>query len=207
MRIDFKGTPRTLLALLLAACSSLAAPDDLAAPPGDDPSRLAPDPANDDSRILRRPPPPGASCSASGQTLPSGGRCNRCTCDDGSIPCSAPLDPFCADRGAGTDAGAGIETDAGTGEGPGAAPDAGPDPVTCDGAGQSFPTGSDIPSGDDCNTCACDEGSITCTERACDPVFCASFVEAPDGICARFPLDPCMSQDPDCLGAAGATEP
>jgi hypothetical protein len=40
---------------------------------------------------------------------------------------------------------------------------------------------------------------------ACEPVACAAYIEAPDGICSRPANDPCISQDPDCLSAAGSS--
>lgn len=72
---------------------------------------------------------------------------------------------------------------------------------SCEEGGQTFPDGSEVPSGDSCNSCGCNDGSVICTLALCEPVFCALFVEEPDGVCSRFPLDPCISQDPDCTVA------
>jgi hypothetical protein len=77
----------------------------------------------------------------------------------------------------------------------------------CEVAGQTFPDGSGVPSGDSCNSCGCNDGSVICTAVACEPVFCALFVEESDGVCSRFPLDPCKSQDPDCVEPLAPTEP
>jgi hypothetical protein len=76
-----------------------------------------------------------------------------------------------------------------------------PPPVgqSCEVAGQTFPDGGAVPSGDSCNTCGCNDGGVICTLALCEPVVCAAFVEAPDGVCSRFPLDPCKTQDPDCV--------
>lgn len=73
---------------------------------------------------------------------------------------------------------------------------------SCEAAGQTFPDGSGVPSGDSCNTCSCSDGSLICTLALCEPVFCALFVEQPDGVCSRFSLDPCISQDPDCTATS-----
>jgi hypothetical protein len=83
--------------------------------------------------------------------------------------------------------------------GGGGQPPAPPAGQSCEAAGQTFPDGSGVPSGDSCNSCGCNDGSVICTLALCEPVFCALFVEEPDGVCSRFPLDPCISQDPDCL--------
>jgi hypothetical protein len=151
------------------------------------------------------PEPSGASCEVAGQTfpdgagVPSGDSCNSCGCNDGSVICTLALcepvfcaefieqpdgvcsrfpldpcqfqDPDCADAGDGS----------------------------CVAAGQTFPNGSAVPSGDSCNSCGCTDGEITCTDVACEPVACALFIEESDGVCSRFPLDPCKSQDPDCI--------
>jgi hypothetical protein len=85
-------------------------------------------------------------------------------------------------------------------------PDCGSGPGSCSVAGQVFPDGSSVPSGDSCNTCGCDNGSVNCTRIGCEPVFCAAFVEESDGVCSRFPLDPCISQDPDCVPQGQACE-
>lgn len=70
--------------------------------------------------------------------------------------------------------------------------------ASCEVAGQTFPDGSTVPSGDCGNTCFCVDGSVLCQTAGCPPVQCAQYVEEPDGVCRRFPLDPCKFQDPDC---------
>jgi hypothetical protein len=158
------------------------------------------------------PPPVGKSCEVAGQTfpdgsaVPSGDSCNGCGCNDGSVLCTAvacepvvcalfvelsdgvcsrfPLDPC-------------ISQD----------PDCLPDAGSCEVAGQTFPNGSSVPSGDSCNTCGCNDGSVLCTLALCEPVASAFFVEESDGVCSRFPLDPCQSQDPDCVTSSEPTEP
>src|SRR5690606_29022472 len=155
----------------------------------------------------------GASCEAAGQTfpdgsaVPSGDSCNTCACNDGSIACTEigcepvfcalfveepdgvcsrfPLDPC-------------ISQDPDCVQGGGA---------SCEAGGQTFPDGAEVPSGDSCNTCSCSDGNIGCTRVGCEPVFCALFLEESDGVCSRFPLDPCKSQDPDCVEADEPTEP
>jgi hypothetical protein len=149
-------------------------------------------------------PPAGQTCDAAGQSfpdgsaVPSGDSCNSCSCADGSVVCTLalcepvacaaflelsdgvcsrfPLDPC-------------ISQD----------PDCSLDTGSCDAAGQTFPDGSPVPSGDSCNSCSCSDGSVICTLALCAPVACALFIEESDGVCSRFPLDPCQSQDPDCL--------
>lgn len=185
MRIDFTWPPLLLLAVLVAACSALERPDDRATPRGDDESMEGREPEDAPPRVIPRVtlPPPVQSCEATGSTFPS------CGVDpEGGI-----------DAGPGSDGGSGTDVGSGT--------DAGTEAASCEAAGQNFPAGSDVPSGDDCNTCTCEDGSITCTERACDPVFCAVFVEESDGVCSRFSLDPCIAQDPDCNDTPGATAP
>lgn len=224
MRSHLKWTP--LLALLVSACSDLAQSDrrDGEAMVGLESEPDDPEPAS--------PPAPAQSCEVLGQTyphgssIPSGDRCTRCTCDDGSPRCAAaacepvacdlilePSDGVCSrsaldpcifqdpDCGPGADSGgdAGTNSDAGAGTGTAVG--------SCEVAGQIFPDESEVPSGDDCNTCSCNDGSVACTERACDLVFCAEFVEEPDALCARFPLDPCMSQDPDCVSSGSTSAP
>jgi hypothetical protein len=39
---------------------------------------------------------------------------------------------------------------------------------------------------------------VNCTRIGCEEVACLAFIEESDGVCSRFPLDPCKSQDPDC---------
>jgi hypothetical protein len=82
-----------------------------------------------------------------------------------------------------------------------------PSGESCEAAGQKFPDGSAVPSGDSCNSCACNDGAVVCTLALCEPVFCAAFVEEPDGVCGRFPLDPCIAQDPDCNQPLEPTAP
>jgi hypothetical protein len=158
------------------------------------------------------PPPAGASCDVAGQTfpdgspVPSGDSCNSCSCGDGSVICTLalcepvncaafieqsdgvcsrfPLDPC-------------ISQD----------PDCSSDAGSCEAAGQTFPDGSAVPSGDSCNSCSCGDGSVICTLALCEPVACAAFLESSDGVCSRFPLDPCKSQDPDCLETEEASAP
>jgi len=72
------------------------------------------------------------------------------------------------------------------------------DGASCEAGGKTFPDGSTVPSGDSCNTCFCVDGTVLCQTIGCPPVECAPDVEDPDGVCRRFPLDPCKFQDPDC---------
>ena len=160
------------------------------------------------------PPPPdpaGASCEAAGQTfpdgagVPSGDSCNSCGCNDGAVICTLALcEPVvCAEFIEESD---GVCSrfpldpcqfqDPDCGEGGGA---------SCEAGGQTFADGEAVPSGDSCNSCGCNDGSVACTEIACEPVICALFVEESDGVCTRFPLDPCISQDPDCTQGGGAS--
>ena len=55
--------------------------------------------------------------------------------------------------------------------------------------------------------CGCNDGKVLCTAVACPPVVCALFLEQPDGVCRRFPLDPCITQDPDCTQGSEPTVP
>ncbi len=153
----------------------------------------------------------GQACEAAGQVfpdgsaVPSGDSCNTCGCNDGSVICTLalceevaclaiveepdgvcsrfPLDPC-------------ISQD----------PDCAASGQACEVAGQTFPDGSAVPSGDSCNSCACNDGGVSCTLALCEQVFCAAFIENPDGVCSRFPLDPCISQDPDCAASGQACE-
>ena len=140
--------------------------------------------------------------------MPSGDSCNTCGCSDGSVNCTLALcEPvFCA---------AFVETPDGVcsrfpldpciSQDPDCSPS--PDAGSCEVAGQIFPSGSEVPSGDSCNGCACNEGSVICTLALCAPVACAEFLEASDGVCSRFPLDPCKFQDPDCIDPERPIEP
>ncbi len=230
MAIDFRWTPLPLLAVLVPACSDLASPADRDAGPRSDGESMV---ALESDGEENAPAPPRRSCELAGQTylhgssIPSGDRCTRCACEDGSVSCAAApcepaacesflevadsvcsraaldpcifQDPDCnpgADRD--TDAGAAVDAGAGTPVLPARA---------CEVAGQTFADQSDVPSGDDCNTCGCSDGTVACTEIACDPVFCAELIEESDGVCSRFPLDPCRSQDPDCGVEPASTEP
>jgi hypothetical protein len=157
------------------------------------------------------PPPAGESCEAAGQTfpdgsaVPSGDTCNSCGCNDGSVFCTeVACEPvFCALFVEESDGVCSrFPLDPCISQDPDCSSNAG----SCEAAGQTFPNGSDVPSGDTCNSCGCNDGSVICTERACEPVFCALFVEESDGVCSRFPLDPCISQDPDCSSNAGSCE-
>jgi hypothetical protein len=180
------------------------------------------------------PPPAPQACDVAGQTFPDGSsipsndRCTRCTCDDGRLVCNAiPCEPIgcepsieapdgiCSrsalDPCISQDPDCGTSADAGAckpGEqGPDCGTDVEVDAGSCQAAAQTFQAGSTVPSGDACNTCACNQGSVTCTDRTSEPVFCALFVEAPDGTCSRFQLDPCISQDPDCVSPEASVEP
>jgi hypothetical protein len=225
-----KFAPLPLLAALFVACSGSADPEPTTPVEGDSEQALAADDSadadiSDKGRRGHRgrrgrgrghhpppPPPSGQSCEVAGQTfpdgagVPSGDSCNGCGCNDGSVICTAvacepvfcalfveesdgvcsrfPLDPC-------------ISQDPDCIQGGGA---------SCEAAGQTFPDGSAVPSGDSCNTCGCNDGSIACTEIGCEPVVCALFVEESDGVCSRFPLDPCISQDPDCNQGGASCE-
>ena len=155
------------------------------------------------------PPPAGLSCEVAGQAfpdgsaVPSGDSCNTCACNDGSVICTLALcEPsVCA---------AFIEESDGVcsrfpldpciSQDPDCVPDAG----ACEAAGETFPDGSEVPSGDSCNSCSCSAGNVVCTRIGCEPVACAEFIEEADGVCSRFPLDPCKFQDPDCADPAPA---
>ena len=94
------------------------------------------------------PPNVARSCNvgglpfAHGSGVPSADSCNDCLCYDGNVICTGLICPP-------------PSTDAGV-EG---SPDAGPPVVAppCEVAGQSFADGAEVPSGDDCNTCACSD--------------------------------------------------
>jgi hypothetical protein len=233
-----KFAPLPLLAALFVACSGSADPEPTTPVEGDSEQALAADDSADADiadkgrrghrgrrgrgRGHHPPPPPpsGQSCEVAGQTfpdgagVPSGDSCNGCGCNDGSVICTAvacepvfcalfveesdgvcsrfPLDPC-------------ISQDPDCIQGGGA---------SCEVAGETFGNGQAVPSGDTCNTCACNDGGVVCTDAACEPVVCALFLEESDGVCSRFPLDPCKSQDPDCVDpdagscvAAGQTFP
>jgi hypothetical protein len=158
------------------------------------------------------PPPRGEACEVAGQTfpdgsaVPSGDSCNSCGCNDGAVLCTlVACEPvFCAAFVENPDGVCSrfpldpcISQD----------PDCLPEPASCEAAGQTFPDGSVIPSGDSCNSCSCSDGSVICTLALCEPVACAEFIENPDGVCSRFPLDPCKFQDPDCSEPEGGPEP
>lgn len=157
------------------------------------------------------PAPSGETCDVAGQTfldgssVPSGDSCNTCSCDDGSVSCTEalceptlcalfieapdgvcsrfPLDPCIAQDPDCTSGG------------------------TCEVAGETIPNGAEVPSGDSCNTCECNDGAVICTLALCGPVICAQFIEQSDGDCSRLPLDPCKFQDPDCADAAEPNPP
>jgi len=177
----------------VAACSNVPDPGE-PAPPDDGESMqmiMPPEgtggapPNGDPSPASPRACVAGGPSFAHGAAVPSGDSCNSCLCYDGNVVCtSIDCAPTAGD--AGTDAGS--TSDAGTA----------PPKAPCEAAGQSFDDGSEVPSGDSCNICTCSDGTIGCTAIVCDPVFCAEFVEEPDGVCSRFPLDPCIGQDPDC---------
>jgi hypothetical protein len=149
------------------------------------------------------PEPQGQSCEVAGQSfpdgsaVPSGDSCNSCFCTDADVACTRALcEPVvCA---------AFVETPDGVcSRFPldpciSQDPDCREDDGSCEAAGQTFPDGSAVPSGDSCNSCACNDGSVICTLALCEPAVCTEFLEAPDGVCSRFPLDPCKFQDPDC---------
>jgi hypothetical protein len=181
-----KWRPLPLFALLAAACTDIPDP------------RVQMDTPPDDGETMQ---PLGPGDSPSG-----GGSGNRPSTDPPPGPSpptpGVPGDP-CRSQGTNCVADAGTSADAGTD----IEIDAGPSARACEAGGQSFPDGAAVPSGDSCNSCGCTDGSVTCTEIACDPVFCAEFIEEPDGVCSRFPLDPCISQDPDCASALVPAEP
>jgi len=186
MRIELRQTPLLLLvALVVPACTDIPAPRDrTGAPGGESMQPLEPDeqePGNGGNPPITNPPP------------------------NPSVPVPTPPPDPCLTRGTGcTD----DDADAGTGGDGGANADAGaPVGRSCEAGGQSFADGAEVPSGDSCNSCSCTDGDVTCTEAACDPVFCAEFVEESDAVCSRFPLDPCSFQDPDCESVAQPTEP
>jgi hypothetical protein len=156
------------------------------------------------------PEPSGQSCEVAGQSfadgagVPSGDSCNSCGCNDGSVICTLALcEPvFCAEFLEVSD---GVCSRFPLDPCKFQDPDCDEGGASCEAAGQTFPDGSAVPSGDSCNSCGCNDGSIACTEIACEPQVCALFVEVADGVCSRFPLDPCISQDPDCIQSGGAS--
>jgi hypothetical protein len=227
MRIDLRWTPLPLLALLAAGCVDIpdpkpqmdAPPDDGDSMPPDDPDDGRGDDPSDDNPSGDPPPVVSLSCVVAGQTFPDGSAvpssdsCNSCLCNDGDVVCT---DINCEPQGCDLY----LEQPDGVCSRPAddpcitqdpdctdPIPEPEPEEPACEAAGQSFPAGAEVPSGDSCNTCSCDAGNVVCTEIACDPVFCAEFVEEPDGVCARFPLDPCGFQDPECAVAPDTTEP
>jgi hypothetical protein len=160
-----------------------------------------------------QPEPPAESCEVAGQTfadgdaVPSGDSCNSCSCSDGSVNCTlVACEPvFCAAFVENPDGVCSrFPLDPCISQDPDCVPTGG----ACEVAGEVFPDGSEVPSGDECNTCTCTDGNVGCTRAICGPSICALFIEVPDGICSRFPLDPCISQDPDCSPSpdAGACE-
>lgn len=222
MRIELRWTS-LLLALLVAACTDIPDPQPRMPPDGEStppPEGGGNEPGEDDpGPDPSTPPVMPESCQVAGQSfphgsaVPSGDSCNSCTCADGNVVCtdincqpeaceaylevpdgvcSRPADDPC------------IEQDPDCTE---PEPEPEPEKLACDAGGQTFPHEAEVPSGDSCNSCGCDDGSVICTESTCDPVFCAEFVEEPDGVCARFPLDPCIAQDPDCDSSTGPVEP
>lgn len=220
MQTDLRRTPLPLLALLVAACVDIPDPAVQPTPPDNSPSTPPDQPGADEPGDDPSMPPAAVrqSCQVAGQTfrdggsVPSGDSCNSCLCNDGTVVCT---DVNCEPAGCDLY----LETPDGvcsraaddpcitqdpdcTDTTPEPEPEPDPEPeVLCEAAGQSFSDGAEVPSGDSCNTCRCDAGNVTCTEIGCDPVFCAEFVEEPDAVCARFPLDPCSFQDPDCASA------
>ena len=233
MQNVLKLAPLPLLAVLVVACSGGA---EEASSPVEREASLALEPARDAVVVDKgradgdgerhggrrhhhgrghQPPAPeprGASCAAAGQTFPDGGAvpsgdsCNTCSCSDGSVNCTLALcEPsICATF---------IEAPDGVCSRFPLDPCRGQDPDctlsdgSCEVAGETFPDGSAVPSGDSCNSCSCSEGGVLCTLALCEPVVCALFVEAPDGECSRFPLDPCRLQDPDCAEPSEPTDP
>jgi len=219
MRIDLRWTSLPL-ALLVAACTDIPDPQPQTNTPPDGESM--PPPGGDDEPNENEPDPDPATppvmrlaCQVAGQTfrdgsaVPSGDSCNSCTCADGNVVCT---DIACEPEGCDLylEAPDGVcsrpADDPCIGQDPDCTePEPEPEKLACDAGGQTFPHEAEVPSGDSCNRCSCDDGSVSCTELACDPVFCAEFIEEPDGVCSRFPLDPCIAQDPDCSSAP--TEP
>lgn len=146
----------------------------------------------------------GQSCEAAGQifpdgsAVPSGDSCNSCGCNDGSVVCTLALceEVACALF---------IEESDGVCSRFPLDPCKSQDPdcveggQSCEAGGQIFADGSEVPSGDSCNTCSCGNGNVNCTRIGCEEVACLLFIEESDGVCSRFPLDPCKSQDPDCV--------
>lgn len=222
MRIDLRWTALPL-ALLIAACTDIPDPQPPSNTPPDGQS-MPPDegddglPGEDDPSPDPAPPPAmRLSCQVAGQTFPDGGAvpsddsCNSCACADGDVVCT---DVDCEPDGCDLylEVADGVcsrpADDPCIGQDPDCSePEPEPEKLACDAGGLTFPHGDEVPSGDSCNRCSCDDGSVSCTEATCDPVFCAEFVEEPDGVCARFPLDPCIAQDPDCASAAPPAPP
>jgi hypothetical protein len=226
MRIDFHCMP--LLALLAAACADIPDPQPPSnEPPGDGESMQPGDGEGGDDEPSGGPSTPAPivrrSCQVAGQlfrdggAVPSADSCNSCRCNDGNVVCTdIACEPEACDLYLEAPDGVCsrlpddpcITQDPDCGGDVTDPPDP-PDPVgaVCEAGGQTFPDAAEVPSGDSCNTCSCNDGTVACSEAVCDPVFCAVFVEESDGACTRFPLDPCIEQDPDCGSAEPPVEP
>jgi hypothetical protein len=71
---------------------------------------------------------------------------------------------------------------------------------TCIVNGVVYPEGSSVPSGDTCNTCACNDGSVVCTLKLCpEPAICGGLTGA------TCPADQYCAYEGDNCGAADQT--
>ena len=117
--------------------------------------------------------------------------CNTCACRDGEVICTL-VD--CSDFGDG-----GLSTptsnDSGSSE-----------PSNCDVDGVAHANGeTGIPAPDGCNTCACEDGALSCTERACEP----DDSQPSDQVCGTRGAEPCAEGffcNVSATGNCGATD-
>lgn len=60
----------------------------------------------------------------------------------------------------------------------------------------------------ECDPFCGDNDALDCAPDCGGGVICAAFIEEPNGYCSRRPDDPCINQDPDCIGRPpGGDEP
>jgi len=54
----------------------------------------------------------------------------------------------------------------------------------------------------ECDTFCRDTDATDCAPDCGGGVICAAFIEEANGYCSRLPEDPCIGQDPDCMGGS-----
>jgi hypothetical protein len=128
-----------------------------------------------------------------GDSFPPSDGCNTCTCEEGGAVVCTELacDPSdvsdasdTSDASDPTDTSdPSDETDASDATQPQDDPDPTDAEVTCEMDGETYVSGESWPAGDGCNTCGCfDDGSVGCTEMACQSCYGATTESGCDSI-------------------------